>query len=185
MAPLPREEAPEEAPSRPETPEERAQREVGALFASSQPERAPTPLPESELVMAKAVNTGVPATKWVVWPDGRKSSETFVNLKAEIWWTMRHRFQATYQTWLWAIGDPKGVRHDVDELIFLPEGCEQLKRELIGPKWLEKPGGKVAIEGKDDLKKRGVASPDEADTLALTFVPISPTIVSGKLEGYY
>lgn len=187
MAPAPKPAGVEPAPARPEeTPEEAARRQVTEMFATIQPEGEPEAIPGSEVVLARGINTGVPATKWVVWPDGRKSSEAFVNLKAEIWWTMRQRFEATFETWLWATGQENGKRHPIEELIFLPSlGCDQLTKELIGPRWLEKPGGKIAIEGKKELAARGIPSPDEADTLALTFVPIAPQVSEGKLEGYF
>jgi hypothetical protein len=47
------------------------------------------------------VNTGNPPTS-AVWPDGRTAKEKFGNLKAELWWVLRERFQRTYEhvTWL-------------------------------------------------------------------------------------
>jgi len=183
MDPIPLEEP--GGPPLNETPEQRARREVEAMFAGSQPEDAPRAIMGEQLVKARGIQTGNPANSWVRWPDGRTSRQSFANLKAEIWWVLRHRFQASYELWLWATDQDGGVQHDLDEVLFLPAGCEQLKKELVGPTWHEKPNGKVAIESKDDLKKRGVASPDEADTLALTFVPIPPVSGGHTLEGYF
>ena len=35
---------------------------------------------------------------------------------------------------------------------------------------------RIQMEGKKDMKKRGVASPDKADSLALTFHPIDSVL---------
>ena len=42
----------------------------------------------------------------------------------------------------------------------------------------------IALEPKDEMKKRGLASPDRADALALTFAfPVMPTAFSGGVPG--
>jgi hypothetical protein len=45
---------------------------------------------------------------------------------------------------------------------------EQLKAELIGPEYSENAQG-VALERKEDMRARGLGSPDIADALSLTF----------------
>ena len=56
---------------------------------------------------------------------------------------------------------------------WLKTGCltknEQLEGELIAPEYEITPKGQVKLETKESMKKRGVASPDFADALALTF----------------
>ena len=44
-----------------------------------------------------------------------------------------------------------------------------LMDDLTGPEYDILPGGQVKLESKKDMKKRGLASPDAADALALTF----------------
>jgi hypothetical protein len=44
----------------------------------------------------------------------------------------------------------------------------ELKAQLIGPEYSENPHG-IVLERKEDMKARGLASPDIADALALTF----------------
>ena len=59
----------------------------------------------------------------------------------------------------------------------LPDDSD-LKDDLIGPQYFYTPNGKIALERKEDMKKRGLSSPDKADALALTFaspVAIRPT----------
>lgn len=49
---------------------------------------------------------------------------------------------------------------------------DQLKAELIGPEYSENAQG-IVLERKEDMRARGLASPDIADALALTFaVPV-------------
>lgn len=57
---------------------------------------------------------------------------------------------------------------------FLARDCaiprdEQLIGELTGRKYGLSPAGKLVIESKDDMKKRGLRSPDIADAFILTF----------------
>ena len=44
-----------------------------------------------------------------------------------------------------------------------------LKGELVAPKYKLESSGKIKVESKDDMKKRGVKSPNKADALCLTF----------------
>jgi len=53
-----------------------------------------------------------------------------------------------------------------------------LAAELVGPEYYVKTtgsgAGKIVLESKTDMKRRGLASPNRADTLALTFAaPVS------------
>lgn len=50
------------------------------------------------------------------------------------------------------------------------DDSEVLKDDLKGPKRIiNKTTGKLQIESKDDMKKRGLASPNDGDALAMTF----------------
>ncbi len=97
------------------------------------------------------------------WPDGLTSKEKFSNLKAEMWWKLRVRFEKTYE---WVHGNKD---HPTDELISIPAHPE-LVAELSMPK-LEHAGqsGKIMVEKKDSMKKRGLKSPNYADALILAF----------------
>jgi hypothetical protein len=75
------------------------------------------------------------------------SKKNYLNLRAELWWSMRE--------WLAA----RDCRlPDDDELI----------AELISPSYTYTSSGKIKIEPKEKMKKRGIKSPDKADALALT-----------------
>ncbi len=56
----------------------------------------------------------------------------------------------------------------------IPEDRE-LMDDLIGVEYGFTPSNKIQLEKKEDMKKRGLASPDHADALALTFAyPVAP-----------
>jgi hypothetical protein len=80
--------------------------------------------------------------------NGARAIETerFSNLGAELWWKMREAFE--------------------NKMISIPDNHE-LKTELTSRLWSINSSGKVQVECKDDLKKRGLKSPDHADALAL------------------
>lgn len=75
-------------------------------------------------------------------------ADTYANKRVETWGRLRE--------WL-AIGA-------------IPQDDKELETDLITPEYRYHPvTNKLQIESKDAMKKRGVASPDSADALALTF----------------
>ena len=77
-------------------------------------------------------------------------SEKFANLRAEIFWGLRQRFLD---------GDISLIDVNDDELI----------GELSNIKYKYNSRGQLLIESKEDMKKRGLPSPNCADSLALCF----------------
>lgn len=76
----------------------------------------------------------------------------YTNLRAEMWGKMRE--------WL-------NAGSLIDD--------QELADDLIGPEYGFDAQNRIQLEKKDDMKKRGLASPDSADALALTFArPVSP-----------
>lgn len=66
-----------------------------------------------------------------------------------------------------------GIRQWLKEGGAIPPD-ETLRQDLIGPEILARLDGKIALESKDDMKQRGIPSPNRADALALTFAyPVS------------
>ena len=131
-------------------------------------------------VSGVAVRVGDPASG-TVWPDGRTSNEKFANVKAESWWIARERFKNTYEHLHFLLGTRNdegeliGIEHKLEDLIMLPgdnEGPDAvaLNAQISLVKWFTQTSGKIIIESKDALAKRGIASPDYADALMLTFV---------------
>lgn len=74
--------------------------------------------------------------------------EHYANKRAEYWADMR---DALYE-WL-CINNDKDLFTELTTINYL----------------LDKSGQKIQLEAKEDMKKRGLSSPDKADTLALTF----------------
>lgn len=65
-----------------------------------------------------------------------------------------------------------------------------LVEDLTSPEYDILPGGQVKLESKKDMKKRGLASPDAADALALTFayrveeyIPLPELALRGRESG--
>ncbi len=62
----------------------------------------------------------------------------------------------------------------------LPDDPE-LKSQLLGPTYSYNLRNEIVLESKEDMMRRGVASPDDADALALTFAyPLSPHLDAGR-----
>ncbi len=79
--------------------------------------------------------------------------ERFLNRRAEIWWRVRE--------WL-----EKGP---------VLEKNSDLRDDLISPEYSFTVSGKIQLEAKEDMRRRGLASPDLGDALALTFaMPVIP-----------
>lgn len=122
------------------------------------------------------INTGSDPFVDPEWEDGRTSAELFRNLKAEIWWLARRAFERTHQHVLWLEGKSveEGARqHPVSDLLALPRGdteSDKLAQELSVVRYFKTEAGKIIIESKDQLARRGVKSPDYADAFVLTFI---------------
>ncbi len=98
-----------------------------------------------------------------VWPDGQTSQEKFLNLRAEMWWTLRRRFEKTYEL---VTGK---ARHPDDECVSIPNH-PQLIAELSMPLVERTETGKIKMESKEKMRRRGVKSPNFGDALALAFL---------------
>lgn len=124
------------------------------------------------------VNVGTQPTD-TVWADKMKSSEKFAKLKGEMWWRLRVRVEKTFQY------VTQGIVHPTDELLSLPPGkdTEALISQLSNITYSEDEAGKIVIEKKKALKARGVASPDIAEALVLSFAPISLATTRKTLSG--
>jgi hypothetical protein len=74
--------------------------------------------------------------------------DTFLNLRAELWWLMRDRFKE-------------------GKISILNDS--ELISELSQPLYFFNENGKIKIESKKDMRSRGVKSPNKADSLLLAF----------------
>lgn len=94
----------------------------------------------------------------LVWFSEASNDQGCLNKRAEMWKLMRD--------WLKDGGA-------------LPED-PVLHQDLIGPETVVRSDGKIQLESKQDMKKRGIASPNRADALALSFA--FPVTVSARQE---
>lgn len=102
----------------------------------------------------------------------KPSKEIFKNLRAETWWLLRRRFEKTYEF-------VNGIaEYPQEELISIPNH-QQLIADLSKPLRKYNDRGLILIESKDDMRRRGVKSPDFADALSYAF---SPLTAPSKLE---
>jgi hypothetical protein len=92
--------------------------------------------------------------------DILSQGEAYANKRAEIWGAMR--------AWITTGGGTI-------------ENEDALAEQLVGPTYGFNQRDEIQLERKEDLKKRGVASPDWADALALTFsFPVVATPQAGR-----
>lgn len=78
-------------------------------------------------------------------------SESYLNARAECYWTLRGLFE----------------RGEID----IDPADEDLAADLSDIKWKPDSKGRVVIEPKEDMKKRIGHSPDEADAVSMLFMP--------------
>jgi hypothetical protein len=98
------------------------------------------------------VNVGAGVTK-----KSPKNKEKYKNLKAELFWGLRERFEQ---------GDLIGLNF---------KGADVAKAQLAAIKYEHNSRGQIVIEDKDTMKKRGVKSPDRAESIMLAFADIPET----------
>lgn len=106
--------------------------------------------------------------------DGKTNGDMFHNIKAQAWWALRDRFYKTYRA-------VNGLaEYDPDELISLSSDLphlDKLKAELSRPRVDYGDTGKVKVESKKDMSKRGIPSPNLADALVMCFAPVAPEML--------
>lgn len=103
-------------------------------------------------ISVRGVNFGGKADRGVLSETGA-AGERYANKRAEMWGVMRHWLKSGG-----AIPDDQSLRDD-----------------LISVEYGFKADGEILLEKKDEMKRRGLASPDLADALALTFAwPVAP-----------
>ena len=112
---------------------------------------------------AVGINVGIAPTKGH-YVENKKNADTFLNLKAQLWWLMRRRFEKTYE-------HVSGVKtYSLDELISIPNDNDLIV-ELSQPRFFFSNNGKIQIESKKSMRERGLKIPNKADALMLAFAP--------------
>tara|TARA_R100000773_G_scaffold28768_1_gene24731 strand:- start:43 stop:1449 length:1407 start_codon:yes stop_codon:yes gene_type:complete len=88
---------------------------------------------------------------------------TYLNLRSELWFKTKAWFE--------------------DRACRLPKD-DQLVAELTGIRYSFTSSGKMKAESKDEMRKRGLASPDLADALCLTMASDAATALSGAFSSW-
>jgi hypothetical protein len=83
----------------------------------------------------------------------RSGELSFINCRAAGWWGVRELLQN-------------------DEIALPPD--DKLTGDLTAPKWRVVSGGKIQIEGKEDIQKRLGRSTDDGDAVVMAFFPDVP-----------
>jgi len=106
-------------------------------------------------VVDRLIELGLPV-RGINVGESANIDDRFMRLRDELWWRVREWFEG------------KDVK-------FPPfsrkEHCpvEITVSELVKPTYSYQSSGKIKVESKDEMRKRGVASPDLADAFMLTF----------------
>lgn len=99
----------------------------------------------------------------LIWFSGKPVDEGYLNQRAYMWGQMKR--------WLKAGGaiDPAD---------------QGLYDDLIGPETVARLDGKIQLESKEDMKERGLPSPNKGDALALTFAePVAKKLPASAVGG--
>lgn len=101
--------------------------------------------------------------------DIRRSAnnpDKFVRRRDELWWFLREQFE--------------------NSLIAIPNNRDLID-QLGSIKYNTESSGKIKIEGKKQMKSRGMSSPDEADAVMMTYFRSSQSfrnVLKGKTDSY-
>lgn len=106
----------------------------------------------------------------------KRGPEVFYNKRAEDWYNLSIRFKKTYER----VVEKKD--HPDDECISI-ENNPELIAQLASPMKMHTDTGKIKCESKEQMLKRGVKSPDEADSMVLANSPADGGFVHA-VSGY-
>ena len=108
--------------------------------------------------------------------------DKYLNFRAQAWSWLRDRFEKTFE----AIQQAEAghiVRADPDDLVSIDSQCKDLHvlvAELSRPKRIYSRNGKIQVEAKSDMKRRGVDSPNLADAAVMAMSEDKPQIQNEK-----
>jgi phage terminase large subunit len=108
------------------------------------------------------VNSGSTKLPGMYEGTDKTNKDMFANVKAKMWWSLRRRFEKTYEV-LNGIKD-----HPEEKLISIPNNTELIS-ELSQPLREVNGSGKIIIESKVKMRTRGIPSPNLADACCLAY----------------
>jgi len=115
----------------------------------------------------------------LIYKEDKSNRDTFFNKRAQYYWYLRDRFENTYNA------VKKNLYTDPTELISLSselEDLDVLKNELIKIHRKRGQNSFIQIESKEDMRRRGVRSPNMADALVMCFANPAPMLDAIDLE---
>lgn len=112
-------------------------------------------------VCDRLIELGLPARGINVAESPAVHADRYQSLRDELWFAGKEWFQA------------KDCNLN---------GDEELGAELIGPRFSYLSSGKIKVESKEDMKKRGVKSPNKADAFLLTLAGTAVSLSSGSSQ---
>ena len=99
----------------------------------------------------------------------KTNKDSFLNYRSQTWTIARDRFKATYDA-VERISKGQIVNVDPEDLVSIDSGCSELNdltAELSRPKRIFTNNGKIKVESKPEMKKRGVDSPNLGDSTVM------------------
>lgn len=106
-----------------------------------------------------------------IYKEDKSNQDTFKNARAYWHWSLRDRFEATYNAIV------KGIYTDPINMISISSEIEDLgilKSEAIKVQRKKGQNSFIQIESKEDMKKRGLKSPNLFDSLVMSFANPPP-----------
>lgn len=106
----------------------------------------------------------------------------FANIKAQVWSNVSDMFRNSFE---FSRGNLQNISHD--EMIFIDSNTPNLEKiitELSLPKREFNAASKIKVESKDDLKDRGIPSPNLADAVIMAYSYPYLSSTTGILEYY-
>jgi hypothetical protein len=99
--------------------------------------------------------------------QGRTNEDFFANAKAQAWWSLRRRFQATYRAIV------EKLHYNSEDIISISSKIPEYQKlivELSQPTYSQSNNGKLLIDKMPD----GSRSPNRADSVMIAFAPLKP-----------
>lgn len=112
------------------------------------------------------------------------NKDFFSNLKAQAWWQVADRFRNTYNA-IKNMDDESAEQFEYDDLISISSDMPNLANlitELSTPRRHFDKAGRVKVESKDDLAKRDIDSPNDADAFIMAYAPTEENVMEALLK---
>ncbi|MEQ1706123.1 MAG: PBSX family phage terminase large subunit [Rickettsiales bacterium] len=109
--------------------------------------------------------------------SGVKNGDLFGNIRAQAWFMLAAKFAYTHAV----ITGLTPIPNDLSKMAFLSSSMPNLDKlitELSTPRRVDDSSGKILVESKKDLKKRGINSPNLADAAVMSLVRFSSGLFS-------